>query len=197
VVATQAATPGLAPQPSPTPSATQTPAPTPTLAAPSPTAFAGQVANAGGLGNTRSDFDTADGPPQGETPNHLVVYRRNNVESHVGFVPDLNGRAAILVQVPVQTGQLPTLEQAQSQAHALLPRDAQPPSPTAEGNTQFAVERYTSQTLAQALPQQTFTANSGQPGQFLVVYLKDPQGRIARWILGAGNNPNALIAQAD
>jgi hypothetical protein len=88
------------------------------------------------------------------------------------------------------------LAQAQSEGHKLLPKDAQPPNPSAEGNDQFAVERYTSQTLAQALPASAFTANNGQPGQFLIVYVKDPQARITRIILGVGNDPNALIAQA-
>src|SRR5437660_366335 len=73
-----------------TPNATAA-APTQAAAAPTPTAFAGQVANAGGLGNTRSDVDAALGAPAGETPEHLVVYRKNNVEYHVGFVPDING----------------------------------------------------------------------------------------------------------
>ena len=57
------------------------------------------------------------------------------------------------------------------------------------------MERYTSQTLAQALPPEAFTANNGQPGQFLLVYVKDQQGRITRVILGPGNDPNGLINQ--
>jgi hypothetical protein len=120
------------------------------------------------------------------------VYRKNNIEYHVGFVPDINGRAALIVELPPQPL---ALEQAQSEAHKLLPKDAQPPNPTVEGNTQFGVERYTSQTLAQALPREAFTANNGQPGQLLIVYVKDQQGRITRIILGPGNDPNALINQ--
>lgn len=191
------------PPPTQTPAqAAATPAPgapggTPTSsasAASSPTLFAGQVANAGGLGNTRADFDTAYGPPTGETPEHLVVYRKNNFEYHVGFVTDSNGRAALIVLVPQQNQTL-TLEQAQTAAHQLLPKDAQPPNQTPEGNNQFVVERYTSQTLAQALPPDAFSANKGQPGQFLLVYVKEQQGRITRIILGPGNDPNALINQ--
>ena len=179
------------------PAGTQTPAsggpagtPTVPTAASTPTPFAGQVANAGGLGNTRSDVDAALGPPTGETPDHLVAYRKNNVEYHVGFAPDLNGRAALIVELPQQPL---ALEQAQAEGHKLLPKDAQPPNATAEGNNQFAVERYTSQTLAQALPPETFAANRGQPGQFLIVYARDQQGRIMRIILGPGNDPNALM----
>jgi hypothetical protein len=148
------------------------------------------------LGNTRSDIDAAYGAPTGETPNHLVVFRKNNFEYHIGLVPDLNGRAALVVQVPLQTNQLPTLEQAQAEAHRLLPTDAQPPNPTPEGNAQFVVERYTSQKLAQALPPELFSPGGGQPGSFLIVYVKDSTGKISRWVMGPGNDPNALVAQA-
>jgi hypothetical protein len=155
------------------------------------------VANSGGLGNTRADLDQAYGAAAGETPEHLVVYRKNNLEYHVGFVPDPNGRADLIVELPQQNAQPWTIEQAQAEGHKLLPKDAQPPNPTAEGADQFVVERYTSQTLAQALPAQVFTANKGQPGQFLAVYVKDsPQGnKITRIILGPGNDPQALINQ--
>ena len=106
----------------------------------------------GGLGNTRQNLDATYGAAVGQTPQNLVVYRKNNLEYHVELVPDLNGRAALIAVLPQQTAQLPTLPQAQSQAHALLPRDAQPPNPTPEGSDQFVVERYTSQSLGQALP---------------------------------------------
>ena len=174
----------------PTPSATSAPA-----GGASPTPFAGQVANAGGLGNTRSDLDAAYGASTGQTPDRLVVYRKDPFEYHVNFAPDTNGRAALIVQSPQQGAQALSLEQAQSEAHKLLPKDAQPPNPAPETSNQFAVERYTSQTLAQALPANAFTANSGQPGQFLIVYVRDQQGRVTRTILGPGNDPNALINQ--
>jgi hypothetical protein len=157
------------------------------------------VASAGGLGNTRADADAAYGPPTGETPDHLVAYRKNNFEYHVGFVPDANGRAALLVALsqPQPNAQPLTLEQATAEAHRLLPRDAQPPNPQPEGNPQSVVERYTSQALAQALPAGAFTANKAQPGQFLVVYVRDPAqaAQITRFIIGPGTDPNALITQ--
>jgi hypothetical protein len=168
-------------------------APTPP---PSPTPFGGQVANAGGFGNTRADFDSTYGPPAGETPEHLVVYRKNDMELHVSFVSDPSGRAALLVEMPQpQTNASPfTIQSATPEAHRLLPRDAQPPNPPQEGNDQFVVERYTSQLLAQALPA---GANGGQPGQFMVVYVRDPaqQSRISRFIIGPGNDPQALVNQ--
>jgi hypothetical protein len=181
-------------QPTPPPAAS---APTAAPAGPSPTPFAGQVASPGGLGNTRADLDSAYGAAVGETPEHLVIYRKNNLEYHVGFVPDPNGRAGLIVELPQQNAQPWTQDQALAEGHKLLPKDVQPPNPQAEGNDQFVVERYTSQTLAQALPAQVFSANKGQPGQFLAVYVKDsPQGnRITRIILGPGNDPQALINQ--
>jgi hypothetical protein len=189
VVIVVTATPATA---QPTPSPLTPPSPP---AAPTATPFSGQVANTGGVGNQRSDLDAAYGPPVGETVDHLVVYRKNSVEYHVSFVPDLNGRAAVLVGLPAQGAQPLTLALAQSQAHQSLPKDAQPPNPTAEGNDQFVVERYTSQMLAQALPPQVFSVNGGQPGQLMIVYVRDAQGRITRWIIGPGNDPSALINQ--
>jgi hypothetical protein len=156
----------------------------------SPTPFNGQVSAGGGLGNTRADIDAAYGAPTGETPEHLVVYRKNNFEYHVQFVPDLNGRASLIAVQLVQTNQPLELAQAQAEAHRLLPRDAQPPNPNAEGNPQFVVERYTSQTLTQAL-----SPAGGQPGQFLIAYARDSSGRITRWVMGPGNDANALLQQ--
>jgi hypothetical protein len=190
-----------APAAAATPSAQPTPAPA--VAPPSPPAAAtptqqlAQVANPGGLGNTRADLDSAYGAPAGETPEHLVVYRKNNVEYHVGFVPDSNGRAALIVELPPQGAQSFALDQAMAETRKLLPKDAQPPNPPPEGNERFVVERYTSQSLAQALPAEAFTANKGQPGQFLAVYVRDAQqqARITRIIIGPGNDPQALVDQ--
>jgi hypothetical protein len=170
----------------PAPAAPPAPQATAQAAPPTPTPFSGQVSAGGGLGNTRSDIDAAYGGPVGETPDHLAVYRKNNFEFHVQFVPDLNGRAAVVGQLP-QNNQPLDLAAAQAEAHRLLPRDAQPPNQTPEGNAQFVVERYTSQALAQALPDQS------QGGQFMIVYARDAQGKITRWVLGPGNDPNALL----
>ena len=117
------------------------------------------------------------------------------------FVPDPNGRAALTLELPQPnarpTVQPWTLEQAMTEARKLLPKDAQPPNPQPEGSDQFVVERFTSQALGQALPAQVFAANNGQTGQFMVVYVKDATsgGRITRIIIGAGNDPQALLNQ--
>ena len=191
----QVASPVGAAQPTSPPTPAPSPSPSP-AAPPSPTPFNGQVSAGGGLGNTRTDIDAAYGSPTGETANHLVVFRKNNFEYHVGLVPDLNGRADLIAEQPIQSAQPPALAQAQAEAHRLLPRDAQPPNAAPEGNNQFVVERYTSQTLAQALPPEAFTPGGGELGSFLIVFVKDQSGNIARWILGPGNDPNALISQA-
>jgi hypothetical protein len=195
------APPTSPPAPPTSPPTAAAPTTAPGATAPGPAAFTGQVAGAGGYGNTRADLDAAYGPPAGETPEHLVVYRKSTFEYHVAFVPDPNGRAAVLVGISQppsgQAAQPFTLEQALAEAHRLMPRDALPPNPQQEGNPQFVVERVTSQTLAQALPAEVFTANKGQPGQFMVVYVRDPaqSTRIARFIIGPGTDPNALINQ--
>src|SRR5206468_10588606 len=113
----QPVAPAPAAQPTPSP---PTPAPTPPSAGAGPTPFAGQVANPGGLGNTRADLDSAYGAAVGETPEHLVVYRKNNLEYHVGLVPDPNGRADLIVEVPQQNAQPWTQDQALAEGHKLL-----------------------------------------------------------------------------
>lgn len=155
-----------------------------------------QVANPGGLGNARADLDAAYGAPVGETPEHLVVYRKNNLEYHVLFAPDPSGRAAEIVAQSQQSGQSFTLDQAMAAARQLLPRDAQPPNPRAEGNVQFVVERFTSQSLAAALPVEAF--GSAAAGNLMTVYVRDAQqqARIVRVLVGPGDDPQVLINTA-
>ena len=164
----------------------------------SPTALAGQVSAAAGLGNTRDDLQAAYGAPIGETPQHLLVFRKETVEYRVELVPGLNGRATLIEEVPSQGGQPWTLEAAMAEAHKLLPKDVQPPSPPAEGNDQFVVLRVTSQGLAQALGDEPFTAVQAGPGQLLAVYVRDTGqgGRITRIVVGTGNDPGALLSRA-
>ena len=44
-------------------------------------------------------------------------------------------------------------------------------------------------------PPEVFSPGGGSPGQMMIVYVKDAQGRITRFIIGPGNDPNALINQ--
>jgi hypothetical protein len=152
------------------------------------------VANPGGLGNTRQDLDAASGPPAGETPEHLVVYRKNNVEYHVGFTP-APPRAELVLELAPSSGPW-TLEAAMAEARKLFPRDTQPRAAGPEGNDQFVVERFASPSLGQVIGADQFATNHGQPGQFLAVYAREPNqsGRISRLVVGIGDDPNVLLA---
>jgi hypothetical protein len=183
----------------PKPVAQASPAqPSPATERVSPTALAGQVSGPGGLGNTRDDLQATYGAPIGETPEHLVVFRKETIEYRVELVPDLNGRATLIEEVPSQGGQPWALEAAMAEAHNLLPKDVQPPSPSAEGNDQFVVQRLTSQSLAQALGDAPFTAVQAGPGQLLAAYVRDTSqdGRVTRIVVGTGNDPGTLLSRA-
>jgi hypothetical protein len=142
------------------------------------------------MGNTRQDLQAALGSPTGETPDHLVVFRKDNIEYHVDLAPDLNGRVTLIVEIPTQPL---TLDAAMTEARRFLPRDAQPPSPPPEGNDQFVAQRFTSQSLAQALGPDPFAAANARPGEMLAVYARDPSGRITRIVIGIGSDPGALL----
>ena len=179
----QPAGPTAAPPPPPAPPPTATPEP-----------FTGQVSGAGGLGNTAADIGSAYGAPAGETPGRLVAYRRDGTEFRVGYTPE-PPRAAIVVLVPPASAPL-TLEAAMGQARTLFPRDAQPRSAQPEGSPESVVERFLSSTLARAISAEQFAQFNGQPGQFLAVYVKNPQENIVRIIVGIGNDPGLLLNTA-
>ena len=80
-------------------------------------------------------------------------------------------------------------------SRALLPTDTQPRDAGPEGNQQFVVERFTSPTLAAALPPEWFADRQGQPGDFIVVYARREDGRIAFLIVGIGDDPEALLSR--
>jgi len=182
--------PATATQPAQPPPSPAPPAP------PSPTAITAQIAGPGGVGNTRQDLDTALGAPVGETPQHLVAYRKNNLEYHVEFTPEPGGRAALIVEIPQPSPPM-TLEMAMAEARKLLPRDAQPPAPPPEGTDQFVVQRFSSQSLLDALGPEPFEATQTPPGQIMVVYAREAaqNGRIVRIVVGIGNDPAELLAR--
>lgn len=184
-----AAPPPPAPAPTSAPAATQPPAPTPTPA------FSGQVSGPGGLANTRQDLNTAYGSPTGETPGKLIVYKKDNNEYRVEFSPEPDPRTQLLARMLPADGALP-LERAIQESRPLLPRDAQPRAPAPEGNDRIVVERFTSPTLARALPAEIWQQRKGQPGDFLVVYMRNAQGAISRIIVGAGDDPNLLVTRS-
>ena len=142
---------------------------------------AAQPAPAGGLGNTRADLQAAFGPPLGETPAKLVVYRAGGVEYHVEFTPEPS-RAVMLVEFPAKGASL-SFEAAVHASRRFFPLDTQPRTGGPEGNDQFVVERFSSPSLADAVGD----------SDFVVVYARDRQGTISRIILGVGDDIDALL----
>lgn len=186
--------------PAPTAAKPAQPAATPPPAAPTaapppppPTPFAAQVSAAGGAGNTRQDFDRAYGNPLGETPtSRLVVYRKDRTEYRVAFAGEPQ-RAAFLVQVLPENSNLP-FEETTRLSRQLMPRDSQPRAERPEGNDRYVVERFTSPTLARALPPEAF--GGANPGDFLVLHLKNPSGAIEMIVVAAGDDIEAAIQRA-
>jgi LPXTG-site transpeptidase (sortase) family protein len=150
-------------------------------ATPAPTPYAGEPSLAGGLGNTRVNLEKSFGQATGETSGRLVVFRQQGGEVHVRFSPD-PPRATLLAYVP--SGGL-SFDAAVSQARKLFPSDTQPRTAGPEGNPAFVVERFTSQSLAQAL---------GLPsGDFSVIYSKDARGNITSIVLTPGDDIDAAL----
>ena len=176
--------------PPPTQAPPPTPAPPPPTPAPPPTAqpFRGEVSPSGGLANSRASFDGAYGAPTGETPSRLVVYQRPPREYQVLFSPD-PARAVLEVVRPLAGAQM-TLDSGRQVARGLLPNDAQARSAQPEGNESFIVERYHSNTLAQAIPPDVARDWGGQAGDLIVIYQKTPSSpdRIDRAIVAIGDN---------
>ena len=83
-----------------------------------------------------------------------------------------------------------TLDSGRQVAHGLLPNDAQARSSQPEGNESFIVERYHSNTLAQAVPPELARDWGGQAGDLIVIYQKTPSSpdRIDRAIVAIGDN---------
>jgi hypothetical protein len=143
----------------------------------------GEPSYAGGIGNSRFDLGAAFGPPLGETPGRLVIFRQPGREYHVAFTPEPE-RAVLLVETPV--GARLTLDIAVRESRRFLPLDAQPLSPAPEGNGEFVVERFSSVSLAQALGS----------GDVSIVYTRDSRGGIGSIVLGLGLDYPALIEQS-
>ncbi len=148
---------------------------------PLPTPYAGEPSLAGGLGNTRPDIGKALGAPLGETAGKLVVFRQPQREYHVHFTPDPQ-RAAMLVILPAKA--VP-FDAAVQETRRFFPRDTEPRINAPEGNPQFIVERFLSQTLGSAL--------ATDSGDFSVIYTRDAQGQITRMVLGLGDDIDELL----
>jgi LPXTG-site transpeptidase (sortase) family protein len=175
------------------PHATPTPAPpTPTPAPPRPVV---QISPPGGLGNTDADLVKAFGAPVGEASGGLVVYHNWGAEYRTAYADttDPPARRAVMVARVPAAGASFSLDQARKEAQALLPRDAVRRGSGPEGNARFVVERYTSAALADAIPPQGYAEGESDPGDFLVVYARQADGRITDIILGMGNDAEGLL----
>jgi LPXTG-site transpeptidase (sortase) family protein len=151
-------------------------------ATPVPPPFMGEPSLAGGIGNTRVNFEKAFGLATGETSGRQVVFRQPGREIHVGFTPD-PPRAALVAILP--SAALP-FDAAVKESRKLFPTDTRPRAAAPEGNPNFVVERFTSPTLAQALG----------TGDFAVIYTRDAKAAITSIVLGLGEDFDALIQQA-
>ena len=77
-----------------------------------------------------------------------------------------------------------------TRTRTLLPMDAHPRAAAPDGSQLFVVEYFTSAALAQVLP----AASPTSPGDMIVVYRRQADGRVTDILLGAGNDPAALLA---
>ena len=154
-------------------------------ATPVPTPYAGEPSLPGGIGNTRLDLEKAFGQASGETSGKLVVFRQPGREVHVHFSPE-PPRA----QLVAETLNPPlAFDAAVREARKLFPSDTQPRGTAPEGNPQFAVERFTSPQLAQAL--------SLASGDFSVIYKKNSGGAITGIEVGLGDDLDAIQSEAN
>jgi sortase (surface protein transpeptidase) len=163
-----------------------------------PAAAPVQPSAVGGLGNTDADLARAYGAPVGESPRKLTVYRRNGVERQAQYVDGAGKerRADVVVERSRADASF-TLDEARRHATALLPRDAVARSASPEGNGRFVVEYFTSESLEQTLPAESFTEREGEPGDVVAVYRRRPDGRITDILVGIGSDPSELLALLD
>ena len=146
------------------------------------------------MANTREDLQTAYGAPTAETQGKLLVFKKDQAEYHVDLNAEV-GRASLISQLP-PSGRLWSQDEAMTEVRKLFPKDVQTRSTQPEGNQQFVIERFSSPSLAQALPAGVWRERGGQPGDFLAIYEKDSQGRITRIVIGAGSDPALLLKRA-
>jgi LPXTG-site transpeptidase (sortase) family protein len=150
-----------------------------------------------GLGAERSALDRRWGPPLGETPGKLVVYRQGAVEFHVAFTPE-PPRARLISVQSLGPGATLNLPKAVERARAEFPADTAPRIPAPEGGPGIVVERMTSAALAGVLGDDSDSnvVSGSNPGDFMVVYQRDASGTVTRVVVAAGDNVAAAIDSA-
>ena len=150
----------------------------------------------GGLGGTDADLARVFGGPVGETRASLAVYQREGVEHRAQLVDvasTAERRATLLLERP-RAGASFSLDDAVRRSRALMPVDARPRSGSPDGNGRIVVEYFASATLERALPPEWFIERNAEPGEFIVVYARQPDGRVADILVGIGNDPATLLA---
>jgi LPXTG-site transpeptidase (sortase) family protein len=149
---------------------------------PVPTPYAGEPSLAGGIGNTRVNLEKAFGQATGETSGRLVVFHAPPREVRVLFTPD-PPRASLITELFAKPL---SVQAAVQEARKLFPLDASPRGSAPEGNSQFMVERFASDTLADVLGDENF----------IVIYNRDDKGMIGSLVLGRGDDIDAIRAAA-
>ncbi|MBV9173969.1 MAG: sortase [Chloroflexi bacterium] len=152
-----------------------------------------QVSPAGGLGNTDLDLEETFGPPTGESSEHLAVYK-NGRRADLAITDSAQTRALLVGAVQPKGSPL-GFDAAVKLTRQWLPRDATPRGDKPEGNQTFVVERFSSALLAQGLPAKWFTDRNGQPGDFVIVYARQSDGRITAEALGIGDDAQPVLDQ--
>jgi LPXTG-site transpeptidase (sortase) family protein len=178
---------------------TPVPAPTPDG---SPTPDPALAPLAVGLGAERAQLDEALGPPLGETPGKLVVYRQGSIEYHVRFTPD-PARAELISFATVASGGALPIPTAVEDAHAEFPTDAEMRTQAPDGPPNLVVERYASPALAQALGGGS-GADAGDAqvdptsaaGNFIAAYARDATGGVKRVVMASGDDPDQALLDA-
>ena len=175
--------------------------PTARASLPTPAPKLAQLSPPGGLGNTDSNLASAFGPPRGESADKLAVYPAHDQHleqrAQLVEVPSSPLRRAVLVAAIPPSGSPLPFEDAVRLSRSLLPNDTQPRAAGPDGNPRFVVERFTSPSLAALLPPEWFADRQAQPGDFLVVYARRPDGRVASFVVGVGDTPDTLLAAVE
>jgi LPXTG-site transpeptidase (sortase) family protein len=156
--------------------------------APSNVTGIGSVSVPGGLGAARPTFDAAYGPPVGETPSKLVVYRKGSVEYHVRFTPD-PPRARVITLASTDGSGTLSPATAVERVQALFPPDARVLRLVGpESDAGVFVGRMASAELAKAMELRL--------GHFLVAYSRNAAGVITQSVAAVGDNLDAAIKES-
>jgi hypothetical protein len=135
----------------------------------------------GGLGLSRSDWETLYGSPSAETPEYVRYGSEGALIRDVVFLDDR------VVSVDLQSAQPLAIEQAMANGIAALPADAQQINTyTPVDRPQATVTVYRSQSLADRLGADPKYWPTADPGTLVLSYDLEPGG-IRRVLIRTGN----------